>query len=42
MLLINTTRALDDSNMKLYASQRTISQLIDNINVLIESLALPE
>lgn len=42
VLLINTTRALDDSNMKLYASQRTISQLIDNINVLIESLALPE
>ena len=38
LLLINTTRALDDANMKAYAGQRTVSQLITNINVLIDGL----
>ncbi|MNM37220.1 hypothetical protein D3C81_479460 [compost metagenome] len=42
VVLISTTRALDDSNALAYAGQRTAKQLADNINVLIDSLAPPE
>ena len=38
LLLINTTRALDGANLKAYAGQQTVSQLVDNINALIDGL----
>lgn len=42
VVLINTTRALDDSNAKVYAGQRTIAQLVENLNGVIDGLAPPE
>jgi len=38
VLLINATRELDKTSATLYAGQRTIAQLIDNINMLVNSL----
>lgn len=42
VLLINTTRELDRTDVKLYAGQRTVTQLVDNINMLIDSLDTPK
>lgn len=41
IVLISTTRALDDTSAKLYAGQRTVEQLINNINMLVDSLDTP-
>jgi len=41
VLLINATRELDKTSVTLYAGQRTIAQLIDNINTLVNSLDTP-
>lgn len=42
VLLINTTRELDRNSVTLYAGQRTIAQLISNIDMLIDSLDTPK
>lgn len=42
VLLINTARELDKTSVTLYAGQRTITQLIDNINMLVDSLDAPK
>lgn len=36
--LINTTNDLDKANERIYAGQVTVNSLINNINVLIDSL----
>ena len=39
--LIETTRALDEANANKYAAQKTVNQLVGNINVLVDSLVDP-
>jgi len=36
--LINATRDLDRTRVQLYAGQRTVTQLVDNMKMLIEAL----
>lgn len=38
LMLINTTNDLDKANERIYAGQVTVNSLINNINVLIDSL----
>lgn len=41
MKLIEITRLLDQARLNEYAGQRTVKQLITNINVLIDSMDEP-
>lgn len=38
VLLINATRKLDETNTDLYVGQRTVTQLVQTINDLVEAL----
>lgn len=38
VLLINTTRRLDETNSTLYVGQRTVTQMVQTINELVDAL----